>query len=132
MNKRKGIVKAALVHLIVWSVLLLCSGILRIWFELSSRNLTSMEHAFSGFGFNLFLFVTAAGALVGILLFLSLRKFVDSSDLKKKGRKKVVLCISVAVTAFFYFILLVVVVECIPNPVPPPVNDHFVFRKATT
>ena len=121
MNKRRGVVIAALVHLILWSVLLLYSGILRIRFEVNSRDLTSMEYAFSGFGYNLLLVVTTAGALVGAFLFFSLRKFVDSSDPNKKGRKKVALYLSVAAMALFYCILTTVVIACISNPPPTPV-----------
>lgn len=120
MNKRKGVVIAALVHLILWSVLLLYSGILRIRFEVNSRDLTPMEYAFSGFGYNLLLVVTTVGALVGAFLFFSLRNFVDSSDPNKKGRKKVALYLSVAAMALFYCILITVVIACIPNPPPTP------------
>lgn len=100
MNKSTVKKILSLMHLILWSVFLLASVIMR--FAYRAPDLEPLDYALSKGMYNIFIIVAVAGVTNATVLFLSVRAVSLHLNTKGKGKRAAALCISAIATILYY------------------------------
>ena len=98
--KKRGIVIASMMHLILWTVFLLASVIMR--FAYHAPEMEPLDFALSKGVYNAFIIVAVAGIINATVLFLSVRTISLHLNTKGKGKRVAALCISTIATILYY------------------------------
>lgn len=111
MKKKSGLVLASFVHLILWTIFLLVSVVLK--FAYHAPEMEPLDFTLSKGVYNAFIIIAVVAVINATVLFLSLRAVSSISEKKNKNKRIIALCFSAAASVAFY--LFTVLLFVIPS-----------------